>query len=333
MVKKTKNLPQKEAGRLGRKRWIMLSAILIPIIFLGLVFSNSLLQPQVKFPLTAIIIDQLAADFPDPSFVSNVNSTLQNHGFKVSYYNETLDVHFFKNLASSDYGLIILRDHSALRNDSSTVDLFTSERYVPGVHDQDLSNGLLALGEYYYRPDELYFVLSSLFIENSPGRFPNSIVIAMGCQSLKQGCEQMAQAFLDKGAKAYIGWSDVVFPQDTDTETVRLMRMLLDENLTMGDAVRGTHTYTYSGTPSPYSNETINVKSEMRFYPQSEDPLTVSELTAETKGASNASMFASLGSLFVCLVADPTNTARIRRTLRIVSIRQARAYLGLRPQT
>jgi hypothetical protein len=249
---------------------------------------------------------------------------LQNHGFNVSYYNETLDVNFFKNLATSNYGLIILRDHSALRNDSSTVDLFTSERYVPGVHDQDLGNGLLALGEFYYKPSEQYLVLSSLFVENLPGRFPNSIVIAMGCQSLKPGCQQMAQAFLDKGAKAYIGWSDIVFPPDTDTETMRLIRMLLDENMTIGDAVRGTHTYTYSGTPSPYSNEIINVKSEMRFYPQSQDPLTVSELTAETKGASNASMFASLDGFFVCLVADPTNSARLRRTLRIVSIRQTR---------
>lgn len=324
MVKKTRNLPQEETKKSGRKRWIMLSAILIPIIVLGLVFSNSLLQPQAKFPLTAVIIDGLGADFPDPSFVSNVTNTLKNHGFNVSYYNEGLDVNFFKNLASSNYGLIILRDHSALRNDSSTVDLFTSEKYVSGVHDQDLRNGLLTLAEFYYKPGELYFALSSLFIENLPGRFPNSIVIAMGCQSLKPGCEQLAQAFLDKGAKAYIGWSDIVIPQDTDTETMRLIGMLVDENMTIGDAVRGTHAYKYSGTASPSSNEIITVTSEMRFYPQSEDPLTISELTAETKGASDASLFASLDSFFVCLVADPTNSARLKRTLRIVSIRQAR---------
>jgi hypothetical protein len=265
----------------------------------------------------------LAADFPDPSFVSNVNSTLQNHGFNVTYYNEILDVNFFKSLASSNYGLIILRDHSALRNDSSTVDLFTSERYVPGAHDQDLENGLLALGEFYYKPGELYFVLSSLFVENLQGHFPSSIVVAMGCQSLKPGCEQMAQAFLDKGAKAYIGWSDVVFPQDTDTETTRLISMLLNENLTIGDAARGTHTYTYSGKPSQYSNEIINVTSEMRFYPQSDDHFSVSELIAETKAASNASMFVSLDGFLACLIAGPTNSARLRRMLKIVSLRRA----------
>jgi hypothetical protein len=322
MIKKTRSLPQK-AGKLGRKRWIVFSVILVLIIALGLVFSSSLLRPQAKFPLTAVIIDQLAADFPDPSFVSNVNSTLQNHGFNVTYYNEILDVNFFKSLASSNYGLIILRDHSALRNDSSTVDLFTSERYVPGAHDQDLENGLLALGEFYYKPGELYFVLSSLFVENLQGHFPSSIVVAMGCQSLKPGCEQMAQAFLDKGAKAYIGWSDVVFPQDTDTETTRLISMLLNENLTIGDAARGTHTYTYSGKPSQYSNEIINVTSEMRFYPQSDDHFSVSELIAETKAASNASMFVSLDGFLACLIAGPTNSARLRRMLKIVSLRRA----------
>jgi hypothetical protein len=323
MVKKTRNLPQEEAGKSRRKRWIMLSAILISVIAIGLVFSTSLLQPQAKFPLTAVIIDGLGADFPDPTFVSNATTTLQTHGFSVSYYNENLDVNFFQNLASSNYGLIILREHSALRNDSSTVDLFTSQKYVPGLYDQDLSNGLLTLGQFYYKPGELYFCLSSLFIENLQGRFPNSIVIAMGCQSLKPGCEQLAQAFIDKGAKAYIGWSDIILPQDTDTETMRLISMLMDDNMTIGDAVRGTHTYTYNGTTSPSNNKIVTVTSEMGFYPQSEDPLTISELTAETKGASDASMFASPASFFVCLVADPTNSARLKRMLRIVSIRQA----------
>ena len=327
MSKKTKSLPKKTTGKLGRKRWIILSAVLVLVIVVGLVFSSSLLQPPTKFPLTAVIIDQLAASFPDPSFVSNVTSTLQSHGFNVTYYSGNLDVNFFKSLASSNYGIIILREHSALRNDSSAVDLFTSERYVPGAYTaqegQDLANGLLALGEYYSNPGELYFVLSSLFIENLQGRFPNSIVIAMGCQSLKPGSARaLAQAFLDKGAKAYIGWSDIIFPQDTDTATAGLIRMLLDENETIGDSVRGTPTHTYSGVVSPYSNETVYVTSEMLFYPQSEDHLTVSELIAETKPVSEASMFVSLNGFFMCLIADPTRSARLRRMLRTVSLRR-----------
>jgi hypothetical protein len=298
---------------LGKNRWVIISGILVLIIVLGFVFASLLLQPELKFSLTAAIIDQLGADFPNQSFLSNVTSTLSNHGFSLAYYNQTLNVNFFRDLANSNYGLIILRVHSALRNDSSTIDLFTSERYVPGVHDQELDNGLLTLGEFYYKPDEEYFALSSLFIKNLAGRFPSSIVIAMGCQSLKPGCEQMAQAFLDIGAKAYIGWSDVVFPQDTDNETMRLISMLLDENQTIGDAVRATSPYTYSGTPYPHSTEIINVTSYMRVYPQSNEHLTISQLVAESGDSTKSSTSSNMAILSICFTLGTSRNKRPSR--------------------
>jgi len=304
MVKKAKGSPQEEVGKHGRRRWVVVcSAILFLIIVLGLVFSGLFLQSEAKFPLTAAIVDQLAADFPDPSFVSTVTGVLQSHGFNVSYYNGTIDVEFYRKLANYNYGIIILRAHSALRNDNSTVDLFTSERYAAGIHDEELADGSLAVGEYYYRPGEQYFVVTSKFIEDRlEGRFSQSIVIAMGCQSLKPGCEQMAAAFIQRGAKAYVGWSDIIFPQDTDKETTRLVGMLLDENLTVGDAVSDARAYTYSGTPYPNSTQVINVRSEMRFYPQSQNGLTVSELIGETKSLSGAGAFAATDGSSACLV-------------------------------
>lgn len=305
MVKKAKDFPKKEKKTLGRKsRVAIFSGILVLIIALGLVFSGLFLRPEAKFPLTAAIVDQLGADFPDPSFVANVTSILQNHGFNVTYYGGTIDVEFYKKLATYNYGIIVLRAHSALRNDNSTVDLFTSEKYASGIHDQELDDGYLALGEFYNRPGEEYFVVTSKFVEDyMEGIFSNSIVIAMGCQSLKPGCEQMATAFIHRGAKAYMGWSDIIFPQDTDNQTTRLVSMLLDENLTIGYAVIGTSPYTYSGTLYPNSTEVVKVTSEMRFYPQSEQDLTVSELVKEAKSTSAASAFAPLGSFLACLVA------------------------------
>lgn len=317
MVKKAKASPQEEMGKHGRRRWVVISsAILFLIIALGLVFSGLFLQSEAKFPLTAAIVDQLATDFPDPSFVSSVTHVLQSHGFNVTYYNGTIDVEFYRKLANYNYGIIILRAHSALRNDNSTVDLFTSERYAPGIHDQELADGSLAVGEFYYKPDEEYFVVTSKFIEDRlEGHFSQSIVIAMGCQSLKSGCEQMAAAFVQRGAKAYVGWSDIIFPEDTDKETTRLVGMLLDENLTVGDAVSDALAYTYSGTPYPNSTQLIRVTSEMRFYPQSEVGLTVSELIGETKSVSGAGAFAALDSLSSCLVAR-----RAQQLARLLSL-------------
>lgn len=314
MVKKAKNSPKKTM--FGRRRWVIFSAILVFIIILGFVFSSIFLQPGTKFPLNAVIIDQLAADFPNPSFVSNVTTTLQNHGFNVTYYNQTLDVNFFENLAYDNYGLIILRAHSALRNDSTipTVDLFTSETYDQSSekYTSELDSGLLTVGEYFYKPG-LYFTLPSQFIEKY-GHFSNSIVIAMGCQSLKPGSEQqMPQAFFDKGAKAYIGWSDIVFPQDTDNETMRLISMLLNENQTIGDAVRATSPHTYSGTPYPNSTQIISVTSYMRFYPQSNEHLTISQLVAESGNSTKSSAFSNVTILSVCFILGTPGKKRPSR--------------------
>ena len=314
MAKKARDLPQEEMRTLARKRWAIFSAILILIIVLGFAFYSSSLQPEAKFSLTAAIIDQLGADFPNQSFVSNVTRTLHNHGFNVTYYNQTLNVDFFRNLARSNYGLIILRAHSALRNDSSTIDLFTSERYVPGVHDQELDNGLLTVGEFLYKPGEDYFALSSLFMENLAGRFPSSVVIAMGCQSLKPGCEQMAAAFVSKGAKAYIGWSDIVFPQDTDDETMNLLNMLLNENRTIADAVGRTRPHLYRGYPSPTNHTIIEVESHMGFYPQSSENLTISQLITQSKGSLASGVFNSAytcASFFFCLILKKPRNQRI----------------------
>lgn len=317
MARKTKNSHQKETKEGIGKRWIILSAVLVLIMILGLVFAGVFTQPAAKFSLTAAIIDQLGTDFPNPSFVSDVTRTMEDHGFNVTYYNQTLNVAFFSNLASSNYGLIILREHSALRSDNSTVDLLTSEKYDESSapkHASQLNSGLLTVGEFYYKPGEQFFALSSLFIENLAGRFPNSIIIAMGCQSLKQGCEQIAQAFLDKGAKAFIGWSDIVIPRDTDAETLNLLHMLLNENMTIDESVSSTNPHAYSGQPFPNSTYTTTVISRMRFYPQSNGNLTISQLIAQSKPPTASSSLLSAASLLICpALTEPGAGLRSRR--------------------
>jgi hypothetical protein len=173
------------------------------------------------------------------------------------------------------------------------------------------------VGEYFYKPGQ-YFALSSQFIEKY-GHFPSSIVIAMGCQGLKPGSEkQMPQAFLDKGAKAYIGWSDIIFPQDTDNETMRLISMLLNENQTIGDAVRATNPYTYSGTLYPNSTEIINVTSYMRFYPQTNEHLTISQLVAESRDSTKSGAFSNVTSLSLCFIlSTPRNKRSSRKRIRL----------------
>lgn len=287
MTKKRKEIPQENPRMPSKKQLITISIILAAAIVLAPILYLRFAQTSdVPFSLNAAIIDQLGKEFPNPSVVKNVTDILKTHGFNVAYYNESLTVDFFKGLAKNNYGIIILRVHSALRADNSTVDLFTSEQFDETKHTEEQGAGLVTEGEFLYEPGKYYFALTSSFIENLEGRFPKSVVIAMGCWSLKPGLEQMAKAFVDKGAKAYVGWTDMVLPRDTDRETLRLLNTLLNENETLADSVSQTSKYSYLTYPG---NKTI--ESEMNYYPTSARSLKVSDLIAEVKTKSALKSF------------------------------------------
>jgi len=279
MRKRKQKIPQ-EKKLFSNKQLITISIALAAIIVLGFLLSGFLLQTQeVKFSLKAAIIDQLGeefhnSDFNDTGIVANI---LENAGFNVSYHrSETVNVTFYKGLAKYNYGIIILRSHSATRKGETMVDLFTSEEFSEYEHVSEQENGLLTRGYYLWRPGEFYFAITPEFIENLEGCFPKSVVIAMGCNSLNATCTEMAEAFIKKGAKAYIGWTGLVQPSHTDDETINLLKMLLEKNKTIADAV-STILPDYHFLP----------KSEMDYHPQEVGSLKISDLIGEAKNSSN----------------------------------------------
>jgi hypothetical protein len=296
MAKKKREI-QKEKTRIPSKKHLAAILIVLTLIvtLCSVVFFLFLQPSEVEFSLNAAIIDQLGESDPslsNPTFVENVTNLLESRNFTVTYYNKTLDVNFFKKLAEYNYGIIVLRVHSALRQDNSTVDLFTSEKYASGKYQSEKDHGLIVVGEYLFRPEEYYFAITSLFINSLAGRFRKSIIIAMGCWSLKPGCEQMAKAFLDKGAIAYVGWNETVLPGDTDYETAKFLEMFLGENKTLASAIDLTGRHTYY---DPSIN--ITVTSRMDFYPPlpSVGDLKISDLIAEAKGSKTLTAFNNFG--------------------------------------
>lgn len=224
----------------------------------------------VLFSFKAAIVDQLGEEFPNSTFVNNATITLEAYGFDVTYYNETINVDFFKELAKRNYGMILLRVHSALRDDNSTVDLFTSEPYTSSAHTYEQQNGLVVMGTLYYSGGFQYFAVTSRFIETLDGTFPKSIVIAMGCWGLKPGLEQtLAGAFVKKGATAFVGWTNLVGYSHSDSEASKLLTNLLIHNETLGEAVDATE------PDSEYS------WSQMKCYPPKVNDLRISDLAAE----------------------------------------------------
>jgi len=225
------------------KRLLIISIVLAAVV-LGFLLHRILLQtPKIEFSFKAAIIDQIGEDTPSSSasaheFNETVTSILENAGFNVSYHkSQSITVNFYKGLAKYNYGLIILRAHSALREDETLIDFFTSEEFKDGIYSDEQNNGLLTRGNYTWQPGKFYFAITPKFVENLEGYFPKSIIIAMGCWSLKPNYEEMAEAFTKKGAKAYIGWTDALSMSHSDDSTVRFLQHLLVNNMTISESI------------------------------------------------------------------------------------------------
>ncbi len=162
-----------------------------------------------------------------------------------------------------------------MRNDSSTVDFFTNKPYNRNDHREYQDKDWLVKGELNTTSggSKEIFAFTLEFVKNMwQGRFPKSIVIAMGCWSLKPELkEKTGETFLHTGAVAYIGWTHEVDVLHTDNETKKLLGLLLDENETLENSVR-------------HINPDWNFpprKSEMAFYPLSAGTIRMSDLMAE----------------------------------------------------
>ena len=301
-MSKTKEAVTRKKPRFSNRQLAGLSIALASTIIVASVVSFSLLQAPNKFSLNAAIVDQLGSQFPNSNFIQTVSNMLSEAGFNVTYYgSENVTVNFYKELTKRDYGVVILRSHSALREDNETVDLFTSEEYDKDAYSWEQRNGLLTKGNYSFAPDKFYFAVTPSFIGNLAGRFPRSIIIAMGCWSLKLRGQDLARAFIDKGATAYIGWTNIVIPPDTDSETIKLLESMLKENRTLSSAVSQARIYTYrSGN--------LTVQSQINLYPPSSWTITVNQLVEEARKSQAPNKSGGLtGSLSIM-----TNVARFR---------------------
>jgi hypothetical protein len=199
----------------------------------------------------ALIVDQLSLTFPNPDFVREATTTLEQAGFYVDYFaGKDVNVEFYRDLPSVKHDLILLRVHSGLLQDESAilpslhqrfaediralrdaVFLFTSEPYSVATHQEEqLALSLLPV-RYYGTEQGLsrYFAITPEFIEGRMrGGFDGATIVLMGCDGLT--FKGTAEAFLRKGAEAVLGWDGPVSARYTDLVTERLL-----EHLVTGD--------------------------------------------------------------------------------------------------
>ncbi len=231
---------QRQRTRLNRSRWKakLVVSILIAITLLTGVSIWSTYNYLWRFPasrsssqLRALVMDQLSLNYPDPSFVTNLTNALTRGGYSVDYSGpSSTAIDSFKHLPELGYDLIIIRAHQG-----SSQAIITTEPYSRSEYLTDQLNGRLVAAQVVGGP--IYFALTPKFVrEDMEGSFPGSTIIVMGCAAL-QGTQDMAAAFLDKGANFFIGWDGLVSIIHTDS-TIVALATLLTTGKSVPDAAR-----------------------------------------------------------------------------------------------
>ena len=228
---------------LKRKITYLLVALFAFALVSFLVYS--MLGPKNTIDSTPkiAIVDHLSNQYPDQSFNQTIHNILNQTGLKVDYYPpEGVTVDFYRNLPKHNYKLKIFRVHStatsAVNDTPPFVVYFTSEPYNSAAHVLEQGD-MRVVWVRYPNSTQTYFGITPKFITDSmEGRLNDTVIIAMGCEGLKQ--TTMAEAFIKKGAKAYISWNGTVSASHTDKATVSLLRHLVTENQTVEEAVKQT---------------------------------------------------------------------------------------------
>jgi hypothetical protein len=200
----------------------------------------------------AVIVDQLALTDPNPGFVEGAAHQLQAAGYRVDYVPaDRVTVNFYRDLPKRGYDFIVLRTHTsdyrteltkAAEHDTPqrSIGLFTNERYSRTTHLDDQYAKRLMIDSYADRPiKDTYFGITPEFItESTHGRFDGATVVLMGCSGLETN--DLAQAFLGKGAKEFVSWDRPVTAEHTDAATSALLTNLFAGGLELREAVAKT---------------------------------------------------------------------------------------------
>ncbi len=233
--------------------------------------SNS--TPVITNSNKAVILDQLYLRQPNPALIASLKNTLESYGLSVDVYQgNEITVDLYGKLPSLGYRVIIMRVHSGLLVDEygkpvfDTTFLFTAENYSTSTHVGDQLSDKVS---YALMEDNspYVFAVNSDFMMSAGGRFDRTLVLAMGCESYKWS--DLAEVFYDKGASAYIGWSDIVSLDYVDDVLPDLLNNLFSANMTVSAGV--AQVMQNHGT-DPFFN------SYLKYYPAFSGNSTVKQL-------------------------------------------------------
>ncbi len=265
------------------KRYLIIALAVLTLALPGLALCTGCPPPPSNSGTRAAIVDQLAVMDPNQDFTDRVTAELEACGFEVDVYSgEEVSVELYRRLPQYGYKLIIFRAHAGLlqaEDDSGVVGvkqatyLFTAEEYRQYRYVREQLDDQLLPAE--MTPDfPLVFAVNSRFVlESMPGSFDDTLIIMMGCSC--SYLEDMAAAFIFKGASTYMGWGGSVTLDYVDRAAADLITNLCTEGMTVGEAAAKTMT---GIGPDPEWG------AGLRFHPRESSGQTIAELAGTTGG-------------------------------------------------
>ena len=274
---KVKNRKIKDSKRRNKRLlWLSGALAFFSLIIIGVVWlSSSSVHATEQLTPKAAIIDQLSLNYPNQLMTQEITQRFEDYGFQVDIYQgNDVTVNLYRNLAQNGYKLIIIRSHSGAMcydtnvNRSIGTYLFTTESYSTLKYPKEQLNDEIVMARVESGQPN-YFAIGPKFITDSmKGKFNNTVVIIDGCSGLYS--QDLASAFIAKGATAYLAWNASVRLDYVDGATLNLIKNLCSDNATVAKAVN--HTMIEDGS-DPESNATL------KYYPNEIGSLSVRELT------------------------------------------------------
>jgi hypothetical protein len=268
--KKTKGKPLKRGWPWFA--WLLIALAIAGVVVFVLVYAMGQHPTDNTGELKAAIVDQLSSFQENEAFITNVTTELENYGFEVDLYQgDNITVDFYRGLSGHGYKLIVFRAHSGiLQGENQTyykTTLFTNEnystlKYVTDQLDDRLFEASIAEGYPWV------FSISPKFVtESMTKKFDNTVIIMMGCSGIY--LTDLAEAFVNKGASAYLAWDASVDLDYVDEATPYLIGQLCSENATLKEAVDSTMNVI---GPDPKHG------ADLKYYPFGTSDKTLEEL-------------------------------------------------------
>jgi len=199
----------------------------------------------------AVIIDQLHDSIPNVYFQEKATQYLELAGYQVDISTtKDITIDFYKNLPSMNYKYIVIRTHGLEdpKYNNGTF-LFTGEKYTVNKYISEQLSGQIGKGAPIYElersqikekeqnlDERMYFLVGSKLVDElMVGKFPDSIILIGGCESVRN--KDLAKSLILRGASEIVGWDRTIGSIENDRIMLAFLEKTLVDKEKIQDAV------------------------------------------------------------------------------------------------